>query len=145
MIQPPSAPHPDPAARRGPAADEARADAAPAPEGAPGRPAQPDFARVRADIARAAPFDALIYEEEVLAELQTRLRDLRAIPAHEAAAIFGSDADWRQILTRVGVAAGRQLSRVGEMRARLGAAPDFRLDEVARPLADGTTLRWTGD
>jgi hypothetical protein len=122
-----------------------------APDRAPDR--EPDlaqararsFARVRADIAAQAPVDALIDAQDALAELQERLRDLRAMRPATAALLFGSDAAWRCALARVGVAAGRQVGAVEALRLACAATPDFSLNDIARPIASGTRVQWTGD
>jgi hypothetical protein len=103
------------------------------------------FARVRADIAAQAPVDALIDAQDALAELQERLRDLRAMRPATAALLFGSDAAWRCALARVGVAAGRQVGAVEALRLACAATPDFSLNDIARPIASGTRVQWTGD
>lgn len=108
-------------------------------------PPFPDFARVRGDIAREAAADALIEAEELLAELQGRLRDLRGMRPATAALLFGSDCAWRQALARVGVAAGRQQGAVERARLAVHGGPDFSLNEIARPIAPGTRVQWTGD
>lgn len=131
---------PAPAEDGRPAADPstpARAAAAPR--------RRPDFSAVRADIAAQAQADALIDAEDALAELQGRLRDLRAMRPATAALLFGGDAAWRQALARVGVAAGRQAGQVEALRGLCRQSPVFLLDEIARPLAGGTRLQWTGD
>jgi hypothetical protein len=126
--------------------DPARADRGrPAAPSAPPARQQPDFAAVRADIAAQAQADALIDAQDALAELQGRLRDLRAMRPATCALLFGSDAAWRQALARVGVAAGRQAGLVEALRIRCAQSPAFDLDEIARPLAAGTRLQWTGD
>ena len=107
--------------------------------------ARPDFARVRADIAQAALTDALLDAEDIHNELQARFTDLRAMKPATAALLFGNEAAWHAALARVGVAAGRQLSAVESLRRQLRATPDFSLDAVARPLAAGTRVQWTGD
>ncbi|HEY4371623.1 MAG TPA: hypothetical protein VGN52_06850 [Burkholderiales bacterium] len=103
------------------------------------------FARLRADIAAAALGDALIDAEDAHAELHARFTDLRSMKPATAALLFGSEEAWKQALARVGVAAGRQLSAVEALRRRLGDSPDFTLDSVARPIAAGTRVQWTGD
>jgi hypothetical protein len=125
------------------AADALRPAPAAGPAALPRR--APDFAAVRADIAAQAEADALIDAEEALAELQDRLRDLRAMRPATAELLFGGDAAWRQALARVGVAAGRQAGQVEALRVRCARSPAFLLDEIARPLAAGTRLQWTGD
>lgn len=112
------------------------------PRAAPQRPA---FAAVCADIAAQAQADALIDAEDALAELQGRLRDLRAMRPATAALLFGSDAAWRGALARVGVAAGRQTGAVERLRSACRATPDFALHEIARPLGPATRVQWTGD
>lgn len=105
----------------------------------------PAFARARADISAAATGDALIEAEDAHAELHARFTDLRAMKPATAALLFGSEAAWKQALARVGVAAGRQLSLVESLRRRLGQSPDFTLDSIARPIAAGSRVQWTGD
>ena len=123
----------------------ARADFAPHVRADFAPHARADFARVRADIEAGAAVDALIDAEDALVELQTRLRDLRGMRPATAALLFGGAAAWRQALARVGVAAGRQISAVQSLRRAVAATPDFRLDEIARPIAAGTSVQWTGD
>ena len=96
-----------------------------------------NFAAVHADIAAERATDALIDAEDLLGELQSRLRDLRGMPPSTAALLFGSDAAWRQALARVAVAAGRQLTGVEALRAAVGhrlraPAQAVAVEEAAR-------------
>jgi len=140
MIQNPQIP-PATTSATAPGTDPAQADAPPP------RAPRPNFAQVRADIERARAVDALLYEEGILLELQTRLRDERSLTPEMVARTYSASGfvTWEQVVTRLAVATGRQVTRVAEFRARVESAPDFELDEIARPLGAGTTVRWTGD
>jgi hypothetical protein len=103
------------------------------------------FAKVRADIAAEAPRDALLDAQSDLAELQARYADLCGLRKETALLLFGTEASWHASLARQGVAIGRQLSACAALRRAAGLEPDFSLDQIARPLAPGAGVRYTGD
>jgi len=109
---------------------------------APG-PVRPNFQKVAIDIAAERLADAVIEAEEKWGELQTRFTDLRALKPATAALIFGSEENWKDALSRVGVATGRALSALEAARARAGQA--LNIEQVGRPIAAGSRVQWTGD
>jgi hypothetical protein len=100
---------------------------------------------VRADIAACAPLDALADAREALVDLDTRLADLRGLKPATAALLFGTDAAWRGALARVGVEIGRRLTDLARLERAAGLEVDFSLGEIARPIAHGAGILWTGD
>jgi len=104
-------------------------------------PSATQVARVSADIAACAASDALIDAEDAMAELRTRLQDIRNMKPATAALIFGSEAAWRQALARLGVAAGAQTGLVEKLRIAAQQSPGFSLAEVE----SRTTRGYTGD
>lgn len=104
-------------------------------------PSAAQVARVSADIAACATSDALIDAEDALAELRSRIQDVRSMKPATAALLFGSDAAWRQALARLGVAAGAQTGLVEKLRIAAQLSPDFALAEVE----SRTTRSYTGD
>ena len=104
-------------------------------------PSAAQVSRVKADIAACAASDALIDAEDALAELRTRLQDIRNMKPATAVLLFGSDAAWRQALARVGVAAGGMTGQVEKLRIAAQQSPAFALSEVE----SRTTRGYTGD
>jgi hypothetical protein len=100
---------------------------------------------VRADIAACAPFDPLADAQEALAELDLRYTALRGLKPATAALLFASEAAWRNALGRIGVEIGQRRTDLIELLRAAGLALEFSLAEIARPIAHGAGIRWTGD
>jgi hypothetical protein len=102
------------------------------------------IARVAADIRAEAKTDSLIDAEEKLNELREEITHARTMTPAMAAIVFGSDANWRIALARMGVEAGRRSGEVERMRIANGQSLNIDMEQIARPVATGSGVRFTG-
>ena len=104
-----------------------------------------NFSKLCADIRNEAGRDAAIDAQEQLDAMQVCYRHIRAYSVETAIRVFGTQDAWERSLSRQAFAIGNKLTEVSALRRAAGFEPSFSLDEIARPIAAGSGIRYTGD